>query len=165
MIVARRAIRLSAGRRSTASASSSPALDLVTQVLLVVLGLLARLLAARAHGGISLGTSPSWSDLAFALPLAMLAYTGLETVANYAEEVRGPGVDLPRSLFGAIGTVVVVYVLVAMVGLSAFPAAHGTTELGERVAEVAADGDRGRIGQELPWSATSLRIYVGLSAC
>ena len=36
----------------------------------------------------------------------MLAYTGLETVANLAEEARRPGVDLPRSLFVAIGTVV-----------------------------------------------------------
>jgi hypothetical protein len=33
----------------------------------------------------------------------MLAYTGLETVDNLAEEARRPGVDIPRSLFGAIG--------------------------------------------------------------
>ena len=53
--------------------------------------------------GTSLGTSPSWHSIAFAIPLAMLAYTGLETVANLAEETRRPGRDLPRSLFGAIG--------------------------------------------------------------
>ena len=35
----------------------------------------------------------------------MLAYTGLETVANLAEEARRPGVDLPRSLFAAIVSV------------------------------------------------------------
>jgi hypothetical protein len=56
----------------------------------------------------------------------MLAYTGLETVANLAEETRRPGRDLPRSLFGAIGLVVVLYVAIAVVGLSAFPAEHGT---------------------------------------
>ena len=33
----------------------------------------------------------------------MLAYTGLETVANLAEETREPGVTLPRTLFAAIG--------------------------------------------------------------
>src|ERR671927_306015 len=38
--------------------------------------------------GPSLGTDRSWRAIAFALPLAMLAYTGLETVANFAEEVR-----------------------------------------------------------------------------
>ena len=51
----------------------------------------------------------------------MLAYTGLETVANMAEEARRPGVDLPRSLFAAIGTVVTLYVAIAVVALSAFP--------------------------------------------
>ena len=51
----------------------------------------------------------------------MLAYTGLETVANMAEEARRPGVDLPRSLFVAIGTVVALYVAIAVVALSAFP--------------------------------------------
>ena len=38
----------------------------------------------------------------------MLAYTGLETVANLAEETREPGKALPRSLFSAIGLVVIV---------------------------------------------------------
>ena len=46
---------------------------------------------ARSRRGLSLGTQPSWHEIAFALPLAMLAYTGLETVANFAEEARQPG--------------------------------------------------------------------------
>ena len=58
----------------------------------------------------------------------MLAFTGLETVANLAEEARRPGVDLPRSVFGAIATVVTIYVAIAVVALSAFPGPD--TELG-----------------------------------
>ena len=46
----------------------------------------------------------------------MLAYTGLETVANLAEETRKPGVQLPQSLFAGIGAVVVMYVGIAIVG-------------------------------------------------
>src|SRR2546428_365913 len=65
--------------------------------------------------GLSVGTQPSWHQIAFALPLAFLAYTGLESVANLAEETRQPGRDLPRSLFTAIGAVVVVTVLIALV--------------------------------------------------
>ena len=49
--------------------------------------------------GFDFATGQSWHDLVFALPLAMLAYTGLETVANLAEETREPGRVLPRSLF------------------------------------------------------------------
>src|SRR5579859_974838 len=107
-----------------------PILDLITQMLLVVLGF-ALVFSGRAlTRGLSLGTVPSWHAVAFALPLAMLAYTGLETVANYAEEARRPGRDLPRSLFSAISVVVIIYILIACVGLSAYPSNNGTTALG-----------------------------------
>src|SRR5437016_3600267 len=79
--------------------------------------------------GTSLGTHPTWGQIACALPVAMLAYTGLETVANLAEEVRRPGRDLPRSLFSGIGLVVVLYVLIALVALSALPAENGASPL------------------------------------
>jgi APA family basic amino acid/polyamine antiporter len=100
--------------------------DLATQVLIVALGMALLFSPHALTAGTSLGTSPSWHSIAFAIPLAMLAYTGLETVANLAEETRRPGRDLPRSLFGAIGLVVVIYVAIAVVGLSAFPPKHGT---------------------------------------
>ena len=97
------------------------ALDLATQLLLVVLGLALVFSPDALTNGIDVGVAPTWDDLAFALPLAMLAFTGLETVANLAEETREPGRTLPRSLFSAIGLVVVITVLIAAVGLSAFP--------------------------------------------
>ena len=50
--------------------------------------LLARRCSRRA---LSLGTAPAWHDIAFALPLAMLAYTGLETVANLPRRRESPG--------------------------------------------------------------------------
>ena len=74
-----------------------PALDLLVQLVLVVLGAVLVFSTHTLTHGISLGQSPSWHQLLFAVPLAMLAYTGLETVANLAEEARRPGVDLPRS--------------------------------------------------------------------
>src|SRR6266508_1245754 len=104
-------------------------IDLGTQLLLIGLGLALLFSPDALTGGTSLGSDPSWHDIAFAIPLAMLAYTGLETIANLAEEARRPGRDLPRSLFSAIGLVVLLYVVIAVVALSAFPAAHGT-ELG-----------------------------------
>ena len=68
-----------------------PLLDLVTQVLLVVLGFALLFSTDVLTHGISIGTAPWWHEFAFALPLAMLAFTGLETVANLAEEARGRG--------------------------------------------------------------------------
>ncbi|HEY5693181.1 MAG TPA: universal stress protein [Gaiellaceae bacterium] len=141
-----------------------PVLDLVTQLLLVVLGF-AFLFSPSALGrGLSLGTQPSWHQLAFALPLALLAYTGLETVANLAEEIRQPGRDLPRSLFVGIGLVVVVTVLIALVALSAFPSPHGVTKLGTEWQRAPLMGVVYALGPHVAfWVERALRIYVGLT--
>jgi APA family basic amino acid/polyamine antiporter len=96
-------------------------LALAAHLLLIALGF-AVLLSADALGrGLDLGTAPTWHSIAFSLPLAMLAYTGLETVANLAAETREPGRTLPRSLFAGIGATVLVSVAIAAVGVSAYP--------------------------------------------
>jgi basic amino acid/polyamine antiporter, APA family len=105
-------------------------LDLGTQMLLVIFGIAFLFSPDALTRGVSLSGAPGWGELAFALPLAMLAYTGLETVANLAEETREPGVTLPRSMFSAIGLLVGVYVLLAVVALSAFPVTGDTTAIG-----------------------------------
>jgi basic amino acid/polyamine antiporter, APA family len=141
-----------------------PALDLITQLLLVLLGFILIFSGNALTRGVSLGTHPTWHDIAFALPVAMLAYTGLETVANYAEEVRRPGRDLPRSLFAAISCVVVIYILIALVGLSAFPVRNGTTALGHEWIRAPLMGIVSALQQHLPhWFGHLLRVYVGLT--
>jgi APA family basic amino acid/polyamine antiporter len=139
-------------------------LDLLTQLLLVVLGFAFLFSSDALTQGVSIGTHPSWHQIAFALPLAMLAYTGLETVANLAEETREPGRDLPRSLFSGIGLVVLIYVAIACVALSAFPATNGTTALGTEWLGSPLMGIVDALRGHLPSSlATALRIYVGLT--
>ncbi len=139
-------------------------LDLITQVGLVALGFAFLFSGDALTRGVSLGSHPSWHQIAFALPLAMLAYTGLETVANLAEETREPGRDLPRSLFSGIGLVVVIYVAIALVALSAYPAANGTTALGTQWLRSPLMGIvaalHGHVSSEL---VDALRIYVGLT--
>jgi APA family basic amino acid/polyamine antiporter len=138
-------------------------LDLCTQLLLVALGFALIFSGHALTRGLSLGSTPSWHAIAFALPLAMLAYTGLETVANFAEETRKPGVDLPRSLFSAIGLVVAIYVAIALVGLSAFPEHGGKTDLGTRWLRAPLMGIVSALHRHLPdWLGNVLRVYVGL---
>jgi basic amino acid/polyamine antiporter, APA family len=138
-------------------------IDLVTQLLLVVLGMAVLFSPDALTAGTSLGTTPSWHDIAFAIPLAMLAYTGLETVANLAEETRRPGRDLPRSLFSAIGLVVLLYVAIAVVGLSAFPAEHGTL-LGSNWLRAPLVGIAAEIRAEVPgFIGYPLQVFVGMS--
>jgi APA family basic amino acid/polyamine antiporter len=138
--------------------------DLATQVLLVGLGLTLLFSPEALELGTDLGTAPPWEEIAFALPLALLAYTGLETVANLAEETRRPGRTLPRSLFSAIALVVAIYVLIGLVGLSAFPADGGSSELGEEWLRAPLMGIVDELGAELPAGlGEALRVYVGLT--
>jgi basic amino acid/polyamine antiporter, APA family len=146
-------------------------LALVSQLLLVVLGFVYLFSPDALSKGVDLGTAPTWSSIAFALPLAMLAYTGLETVANLAAETREPGRTLPRSLFAGIGLVVAVSVAIAIVGISAYPAhpdpagpggyasGLGTTWLRAPLVGIAA-----ALEGPLPgFAADLLRIVVGFS--
>ncbi|HEX4931021.1 MAG TPA: universal stress protein, partial [Gaiellaceae bacterium] len=139
-------------------------LDLATQLLLVILGFSLLFSPELLTQEASLGSSPSWSDLAFALPLAMLAFTGLETVANLAAEAREPGRTLPRSLFSAIGLVVIITTLVAVVGISAFPVHDGATALGGEWLEAPLVGIVEAFEGSIPsWLGDTLRVYVGLT--
>ncbi|HEX3268235.1 MAG TPA: universal stress protein [Gaiellaceae bacterium] len=139
-------------------------LDLLTQLMLVVLGFAFLFSGEALTHGVSIGTHPTWHQIVFALPLAMLAYTGLETVANLAEETREPGRDLPRSLFSGIGLVVVIYVAIALVALSAFPARSGSTGLGTDWLRAPLMGIVDALGDHLPGGLdTALRVYVGLT--
>ena len=138
-------------------------IDLATQLLIVVLGMALLFSPDALSAGTSLGEHPSWHSIAFAIPLAMLAYTGLETVANLAEETRRPGRDLPRSLFGAIGLVVLLYVAIAVVALSAFPAERGTL-LGSNWIRAPLVGVASELRAQVPAViGNPLQVFVGLS--
>jgi APA family basic amino acid/polyamine antiporter len=137
---------------------------LVSQGLLIALGLPLLFDFSALGGDTQVGSEPAWGELAFALPLAMLAYTGLETVANLSAEVREPGRALPRSLFRGIGAVVVVSFGMAVVGLSAFPVENGSTALGEEWRLAPLVGIAEAIGAKLPWLvADALTVVIGLS--
>src|SRR5207244_5078028 len=163
VIVGIGAVRLARRSRLYRLAFGVAFVDLGTQLLLAILGFALLFDRHAVTRGTSLGTTPTWHAIAFALPLAMLAYTGLETVANLAEEAREPGVDLPRSLFSAIGLVVAIYVAIALVGLSAFPPRGGTTELGTTWLRSPLMGIVAALQPHLPdWAGGTLRVYVGL---
>src|ERR671923_912149 len=72
--------------------------DFATQLLLVVVGFALifhpHVLSANIHWG----TAPTWTNFALAIPVAMIAYTGIETVSNLAEEARDPSRAIPRSI-------------------------------------------------------------------
>ena len=134
---------------------------LASHLLLVGLGFALLFSTEALTVGVDLGTAPTWSDIAFALPVAMLAYTGLETVANLAAETREPQRTLPRSLFVGIGLVVAVSVAIGIVGISAFP---GGTGLATDWLRAPLMGITAALDAELPAvPGDALRVVVGLT--
>ena len=158
------AVRLARHSRLYTAAVVVAALDLAVQLLLVLLGLALLLAPEPLDATLALGEWPGWGDIAYAVPLALLAYTGLETVANLAEEAREPGRTLPRSLFSAITLVVVVTCAIALVGTSALPARDGESPLGDEWLEAPVAGIAAALGEPLPdWAADAVRVVVGLT--
>jgi APA family basic amino acid/polyamine antiporter len=95
--------------------------DLATQVVLVIAGAVLVLNPSLLIHQVHLGTVPGWGQVIFALSLAMLAYTGIETVSNMAEEAKDPGVMVPKAVNLVLIAVLGVYAGISVIALSALP--------------------------------------------
>jgi APA family basic amino acid/polyamine antiporter len=103
--------------------------DFLTQVLLVVVGAVLVLSPETLVENVDFGTAPTVSDFLIAIPVGMVAYTGIETISNMAEEARDFGRTIPRAMGGVVIAVVAIYALLPSVALSAMPVEDGTTKL------------------------------------
>ena len=99
--------------------------DLVVQLIVIVLGLALVLDPGAALDTIELGNAPAWDDVIFALTIATIAFTGLEAAASLAGEVRATRRQLKRLAGPGVGSIVLVYVGIAVVAVSALPVADG----------------------------------------
>ena len=104
--------------------------DLALQAIVVILGVALALHPHRLTETIHLGSGSSIRDLAFALPIAIVAFTGLEAAASLSGEVVGNQRSLKRLVVPGSAVIVLVYVGISLVGVSALPVHHGVTALG-----------------------------------
>jgi basic amino acid/polyamine antiporter, APA family len=95
--------------------------DFATQVLLVLLGFALIFSPDVLGSNIHWGVAPTWSQFFLAIPVAMIAYTGIETVSNLAEEARDPAKNIPRSIQLVAIAVFVIYFTLPWIALSAMP--------------------------------------------
>jgi basic amino acid/polyamine antiporter, APA family len=106
------------------------AIDFGTQVLLVLLGFVLVFSPHTLVRNVHFGTAPTWSHFLLAIPIGMIAYTGIETVSNLSEEARDPVRSVPRSILMVAIAVFAIYFTLPMIALSAMPVKHGITVLG-----------------------------------
>jgi APA family basic amino acid/polyamine antiporter len=142
--------------------------DLATQVVLVGIGVVLVLSPEILVDNIHLGVAPTWSDFALGIAVGMIAYTGIETISNMAEEAKDASKTIPRAAALVVAAVLGLYLLIPIVALSAMPvtqnaAGEFTTTLGTEFANDPILGIVENLG--LAHGMTEvLRFYVGVLA-
>jgi basic amino acid/polyamine antiporter, APA family len=146
--------------------------DFLTQLLLVLVGVVLVLSPSTLVDNVQLGIAPTWKNFALAIPIGMLAYTGIETISNMAEEARDETKTIPVAINRVRIAVFAIYFTLPAVALSALPvtqAADGTyqTQLGltEEQGGYAGDPVLGVVKQlDLGPFQNVGEVYVGLLA-
>jgi APA family basic amino acid/polyamine antiporter len=103
--------------------------DFLTQVVLVVVGIVLVFSPSTLVNNVDFGTAPTVTNFLIAIPVGMVAYTGIETISNMAEEARDYGHTIPRGIGFVVLAVFAIYAFLPSVALSAMPVEHGTTLL------------------------------------
>jgi APA family basic amino acid/polyamine antiporter len=95
--------------------------DFCTQLLMVVVGALLVFSPRILVDNIDFGVAPTWRDFLVAIPLGMIAYTGIETISNMAEEAKDEAVTIPKAIARVRTAVYAIYFTLPVVALSALP--------------------------------------------
>jgi APA family basic amino acid/polyamine antiporter len=89
--------------------------------VLVILGLLLLLNWRTIIENVHWGVAPTWGNFLASISIAMVTYTGIETISNLSEEAKNPGRTVPRATFAVIAAVLFVSAFLPTVGMSVFP--------------------------------------------
>jgi APA family basic amino acid/polyamine antiporter len=147
-------------------------IDFSTQLLLVGIGAALIFHPHTLVANVHLGLAPHWSQFFLAIPIAMIAYTGMETISNLSEETRDPTRDVPRAYRFVAGAVFAIYLTLPAIALMALPVTkvggHYETKLGLLPQDGGYQADPvlglvDNLGLHGP-ALHALRIYVGLLA-
>jgi APA family basic amino acid/polyamine antiporter len=142
--------------------------DLLTQIVLVGIGLVLVFNPDLLVQQIEFGSVPSWGDFALGIAVGMVAYTGIETISNMSEEARDSWRTVPRGTGMVVLAVVALYALLPAIALSAMPVVSDgsggfTTELATTFKDDPVLGIVENIGLSSGLTDV-LRVYVGVLA-
>lgn len=138
--------------------------------LLKALAFIVLILAAFLFGGGVVAEErvaiPNGGSLAIAFVLALQSviytYDGWSGVIYFSEEVRDPGKDVPRSLFGGVLLIILIYMLVNIALLYVLPIEKIAGQ--DFAAGVAAQVIFGRYGDTIFRSLTIISMLSGINA-
>src|SRR5215211_2004448 len=145
--------------------------DFLTQLLLVAIGAVLVLSPETLADNVQFGIAPTWENFIISIPLGMIAYTGIETISNMAEEAKDEATTIPRSINRVRIAVFAIYFTLPAVALSALPVTQQNAEyqtrlgLTEEEGGFAGDPVLGVVKQmDLGVFQGVTEVYVGLLA-
>jgi basic amino acid/polyamine antiporter, APA family len=115
------AINIFGTKESTSVNILLAVIDFATQLLLVVIGVFLVFSPQTLVDNVHLGVAPTWSDFILAIPIGMLAYTGIETISNMSEEAKDEAHTIPTAINRVRIAVFAIYFTLPAVALSALP--------------------------------------------
>jgi APA family basic amino acid/polyamine antiporter len=132
----------------------------LTQILIILIGLFTAENLTKVISGMTIGgagaDSPSWSEFIKGTAMAMVAYTGIESIAQLSSETKKPVRTVPRAIMITMGVVLFMYLGLTVIGFSVLT----PYQLGHTYQEQPISG----IVANFPWGARMLLPWVGILA-
>jgi APA family basic amino acid/polyamine antiporter len=164
------AINIRGARESARLNNTLVAIDLITIVSIIAIGLVLLLNVnllfdwashpSVGPGGAVIPEWPTWTNLIYSISIAMIAFTGIESVAQMAEESRDPQRNVPRAVFLVIAAVLVLYAGINAVAFSAIP----PHELGSTWKLNPVQGIAHALGAKVPLLEVGLKPWIAVLA-
>lgn len=136
--------------------------DLFLQLALVIVGLAVFFDGHALTSGIHLGSTPKWSDAIFALGVATVVLTGLESASGLAGEVGVRTAGLKRLVASSTAFVVVIYTGIAVVAVTALPAVREKAPLDDDLLNAPVLGIADAFHQD--WLASGAKYVLAAAA-
>lgn len=145
-------------KQSTRMSIGLMAFTVITQLIIILIGLFTVENFSRIFSTISIGKaglldSPTWAEFIKGTAMAMVAYTGIESIAQLSAETKKPTKTVPRAILITMGVLLFMYVGLSVVGFSVLtPYQLGHIYEAQPIAGIVA---------HLPWGAKVLLPFVG----
>jgi APA family basic amino acid/polyamine antiporter len=117
------------GGRAIERVSALAITDLLLQLLVIVLGVALVVDLPALTSSIQLGSAPRWGDLLFAITISAVAFTGLESAAGLAGDVKVGRRGLKRLIVSVTASAFVIYVGMSLVAVATLPVTPGPSPL------------------------------------
>ena len=93
--------------------------DIAMRLIIIVVGLATVFSISKIIEQMgNIGVSPSWSDIVYSIPIAMVAYIGIEAVSQMSGEANEPSKKVPQAMLLTMFAVLIMYAGLSLVAFS-----------------------------------------------